>query len=130
MPQHYQRKTPSPLRPQEATKIQTNRAATPETIFIKMAEGKNRFQIGAFLDTPVTLPMWQLLDRSSQLRVQLARAIASSRPIRRRKKSAGPNPVGTAAAVSKFWTSPVIKTVAHEDKEIICLYIDAWIDLD
>ena len=69
-----------------------------------MAEEKSRFQVGAFLDTAVTLLMWQLLDQSPQLRVQLARAMASSRPTRRGKKSAGPNPVGTAAAASKFWT--------------------------
>lgn len=43
-----------------------------------MADDKKRFQVGAFLDTPVTLPMWQLLNRSPQLKVQLARAMASS----------------------------------------------------
>ena len=93
-----------------------------------MAEGKSRFQVGALLDTPVTLPMWLLLDRSPQLRVQLARAMASFRPTRRGKKFAGPNPFGTAAATSKFWTPPVIETVAHKDEEVICLYIDAWIE--
>ena len=93
-----------------------------------MAEGKSRFQVGAFLDTLVTLPMWQLLDHSPQLRLQLARAIASSWPTKRGKKSAGPNLFGTAAAASKFWTLLVIETVAHEDKEVICLYIDAWIE--
>ncbi len=92
-----------------------------------MAEGKDRFQVGAFLDTPVTLPMWQLLDRSPQLRVQLARAMASSRPTKRGKKSAGLNPVGAAATASKSWAPPAIETMAHEDEEVICLYIDAWI---
>lgn len=28
---------------------------------------------------------------------------------------------------SKSWTPSIIKTIAHEDKEIIYLYIDAWI---
>ena len=93
---------------------------------IKMAEGKDRFQVGAFLDISVTLSMWQLLDRSPQLRVKLARAMASFWPTKRGKKSAGPNPVGTTAAASKFWILPVIETIAHED-EVICLYIDAWI---
>ncbi len=92
-----------------------------------MAAGKERFQVGEFLDTPVTLPMWQLLDRSPQLRVQLARAMASSRPTKRGRKSAAPNPVGTAAATSKVWIPSAIETVAHEDEEVICLYIDAWI---
>ena len=43
-----------------------------------MEEDKDRFQVGTFLDTPITLPMWQLLDRSPPLRVELAWAIASS----------------------------------------------------
>ena len=93
-----------------------------------MAEDKNRFQVGASLDTPVTLLMWQLLDQSPQLMVKLARAIASSRNTKRRKKSARPNPVRTAAAASKFRTPTVIETVAHDDKEVICLYIDFWIE--
>ena len=67
-----------------------------------MAEEKSRFQVGAFLNTPVTLPIWQLLDRLPQLRVQLACAMASSWPTRRGKKSAGPDQVGTVAAASKF----------------------------
>lgn len=82
-----------------------------------MAEGKGRFQVGAFLDAPVTLPIWQLLDRSPQLIVQLARAMAPSRPTKRGKKSNAPNPAGTAATASKFWTPPAIGTIAHEDEE-------------
>lgn len=91
-----------------------------------MAKGKDRFQVGGFLGTPVTLPMWQLLDRSPQLRVQLACAMASSGTTKRGKKSTGSNPVGAAATASKSWTPPVIKTTAHKDEEVICLYIDAW----
>ncbi len=71
--------------------------------------------------------MWQLLDWLPQLKVQLTCAMASSRSTRRGKKSAGRNPVGTAVAASKFWTPPVIETVAHEDEEVICFYIDSWI---
>ena len=127
-PRYYQRKTPPPSHPQEIAKMEADKLVAKETIPIRMAEGKNRFQVGEFLDTPVTLPMWQLLDWSPQLRVQLARAMASSRPTRRGKKSAGPNPVRTAAAASKFLTPPVIQTVVHEDKEVICLYIDSWIE--
>ena len=92
-----------------------------------MVKRKDRFQVGVFLDTPVTLLMWQLLDRQSQLRVQLACAIASFRPTKRGKISAGPNPVGTAATASKFGTPPIIETIAHEDGQVICLYINARI---
>ncbi len=68
------------------------------------------------------------MDRSPQLRVKLARAIAFSCPTRRGKKYAEPNPVGTAVASSKFLIPTVIETVAHEDEEVICLYIDSWIE--
>ena len=44
--------------------MEADQLVAKETIPIRMAEGKNRFQVGAFFDTPVTLPMWQLLDRS------------------------------------------------------------------
>lgn len=126
-PRYHQRKTPPPPQPQEISKIEVDGSVTKETIMIKIAEGKDRFQVGAFLNTPVNLPMWQLLDRSPQLRVQLARAMASSRPTKRGRKSAGPNLVGTAATASKSWTPPFIEIIAHEDEEVICLYIDAWI---
>ncbi len=54
--------------------------------------------------------------------------MTSSCPTRRGKKSAKPNPVRIIAAASKFWTPPMIETVAHEDKEVICFYIDFWIE--
>ena len=53
--------------------------------------------------------------------------MASSRPTKRGKKSAVPNPIGTEAAASKLWTPPTIKTIAHEDEEVIYFYINAWI---
>lgn len=107
--------------------MEVDRLIVKETIPIKMAEGKDRFQVGAFLDTPVTLLMWQLLDWLPQLRIQLARDMALFRPTKRRKTSTGSNPVGAAATVSKSWTLPIIETIAHEDEKVICLYIDAWI---
>ncbi len=125
---YYQQKTPPPPYLQEIAKIQADQLVAKETIPIRMAEGKNRFQVGEFLDTPITLLMWQLLDRSPQLKVQLARAMASSCPTKRGKKSTGPNPVGTEEAVSKCWTPPLIETVAYEDEEVIYLYIDFWIE--
>ena len=68
-PRHYQRKTPPAPKSPEAVRNQDNRAVVKETISIKMAEGKDCFQVGEYLDSPVTLPMWQLLDQSPQLRV-------------------------------------------------------------
>lgn len=62
--QRYQQKTALPPKSPETTTIKSDWLVPKETIPIKMAEGKDRFQVGAFLDTPVTLPMWQLLDRS------------------------------------------------------------------
>lgn len=53
--------------------------------------------------------------------------MASSQPTKRGKKLAAQNSVGTAATVSKFWTPPVIETVAYKDEKVICLYIDTWI---
>lgn len=53
-----------------------------ETVAINMAKNKSRFQILQFLDAPVTMPIWQLLDHLPQVRAQLARAIASSKPSR------------------------------------------------
>ena len=41
----------------EAAKIEVNQSVAKETIPIKIPEGKDRFQIGAFLDTPITLLM-------------------------------------------------------------------------
>ncbi len=63
-PQYYQRKTLSPPHPQEIDQMEADQLVAKETIPIRMAEGKNRFQVDAFFDTPVTLPMWQLLDQS------------------------------------------------------------------
>lgn len=56
-PGHYQKQTSPPLRPQETAKIQDNWSVTKETIPFKMAGGKDRFQVGSFLETPVTIPM-------------------------------------------------------------------------
>ena len=53
--------------------------------------------------------------------------MALSRPTKRGKKSAGSNSVDAIATASKSWTPPTIETMAHEDEEVICLYIDAWI---
>lgn len=54
--------------------------------------------------------------------------MALSWPTKRRKKSAGLNLIGAAATVFKLWASTAIETIAHKDEEVICLYIDAWIE--
>lgn len=53
---------------------------------INMANGKFRFDIITVMDTEVTLPLWQLLDRSPQIRSQLAKAMACSRSTKKSKK--------------------------------------------
>lgn len=77
-PRHYQKKTPLLPRPQAAAKIQGDCFVTKETIPIEMREGKERFQVRSFFETPVPLPMWQRLGQSPQSKVQLARATVSS----------------------------------------------------
>lgn len=37
------------------------------------------------------------------------------------------NSVNVAAMIFMSWTLPAIETMAHEDEEVICFYIDAWI---
>ena len=95
-----------------------------ETIPVNMAKGKDRFHIDQFLEFPVTMSLWQLLDRSPQVRAQLARAMASSRPSKRGKKA----PITMASQISYVGaTAPAILTEAHDEEEVVCLYIDAWI---
>ena len=92
-----------------------------ETVAINMAREKSRFEIAQFLESPVTMPLWQLLDRSPQIRAQLARAMASSKPTRRGKK------VVAIAALSARSAPPKIETEAHEEEEVACLYICSWV---
>lgn len=96
--------------------------STKETVPINVARDRSRFQIESFMDSPVTLSFWQLLDRSPQLRAQLARAMASSKPSRRGKR-----PV-VAVASKKEKGPPTVLTQAHEEgeEEVKCLYIEAW----
>lgn len=72
------------------------------------------------------LSIWQLLDWSSYLKLQLAYGIACSQLFKSRKKFASPNFIGLMAIVFKLETPSAIKTIAHKDEEIIYLYIDAW----
>lgn len=91
-------------------------AATKETVPINMAKNKDRFTVEGFLGSEVTLPIWQLLDRSPQIRAQLARAMASCKPTKRGKR-----PAASAAVVGP----PKVATEAHEDEDVTCLYLEA-----
>lgn len=93
-----------------------------ETVAINMAKDRNRFQVSQFLDAPVTMPLWQLLDRSPQVRAQLARAMASSKPSRRGRKT------GVVAAAMVGKKAPIVVTEAHEDEDVMCLYIQSWVN--
>lgn len=66
-----------------------------------MIESIDRFQVDAFFDTPVTLPIWQILYRSTELRIQLVCPMTLSRLTTKRRKSVGPNPVDAAARAFK-----------------------------
>ena len=57
----------------QGAKTQDDWAVKKEPIPIKMAEGKDGFQVGAFFDIPVTLLRWQFLE-SPQWRIQLDHA--------------------------------------------------------
>jgi hypothetical protein len=92
-----------------------------ETVPINMARDKDRFSVEGFLDAQVTMPIWQLLDRSPQIRAQLARAMASSKPTKRGKR-----PAMIAAAIQG--EPPQIATEAHEEEDVTCLYLEAWIN--
>ena len=63
-PRHYQKKTPPATRPQEAAGIQDDWSFTNESIPAKIRKCKHRTEVGSFLETPVTFPMWQALDQS------------------------------------------------------------------
>lgn len=90
-----------------------------------MAKGKDRLEVASFLDFPETMTIWQLLDRSPQIRAQLARAMASSNPTKRGTRPAMAARLDAAAADGP----PQVETHAkdHDENDIICLYITAWI---
>ena len=92
-----------------------------ETVPINMAKDKDRFSVDGFLDAQVTMPIWQLLDRSPQIRAQLARAMASSKPTKRGKR-----PAMIATSIQR--EPPLIATEAHEEEDVTCLYLEAWIN--
>lgn len=57
------------------------------------------------------------LDQSPHSKVQLTRAIASSRDSKQEGKLAGPSLLGTAAVAAKFWIPPALEPVLHKDTE-------------
>lgn len=65
---YYQKKISPPPRPQETAK--TPKQISPSQKKHSLSKWQN---VKTFLNTPVTLPMWQLLDRSPQMRIQIFR---------------------------------------------------------
>jgi hypothetical protein len=96
-----------------------------ETISINMAKGKERFQVNQFLNFSVTLLIWQLLDRSPQIRAQLARAMTSSKFSKRGKKSITSVSAGAIAGkpAATIARASVVEIFAYDEEEMVCLYI-------
>lgn len=116
-----------PSEPQRKVAKPKETDSTPkETIPINMAKDKSRFTVDGFLDAEVTMPIWQLLDRSPQIRAQLARAMASSKPTKRGKRAA---PTSAAQTFAAQEGPPAVATEAHdeEDGEVKCLYLEVWV---
>lgn len=93
-----------------------------KTILIKILESKNRFQDGAFFNTPFTLFIGQLLDQLPQLKVQLAYAMASFWPTKKEKILTRPNFIGVATTASSFWIN-LLKRLWHIKMKRLFIYI-------
>lgn len=116
------------LPPNIQRKIVATQVGDKDTTPINMAKDRSRFHVSSVLDTMVQLPLYQLLDRSPQIRTQLARAMASSKPAKRGGKKTVNE--AHAAVVIPSETNPLfpaITTLAHDDNDVTCLYIEAWI---
>ena len=89
--------------------------------------GQKQYSLQDALDdiTPkISFP--QLLDVSPRLCRELAELLLSSVP-RVRKKGKGKVAQGGTEHVGVVKHTPLIVTEAHDDSEVHCLYIDAWI---
>ena len=94
---------------------------------INWMRGQKQYSLQDALDdvTPkISFP--QLLDVSPRLRRELAELLRSSVP-RVRRKGKGKTAQGSTENVGVVKHTPLIMTEAHEDGEVHCLYIDAWI---
>lgn len=118
------KKTPSLPKLLAVIHKEDDQVVIKKNIPIKIAKSKKRFQVREFLDITVNFSIWQLLNRSFQLKIQLTCIMVLSRSTKRRKKSAWPNLVRTAAMTSKFWTPFMIQIITHKDKKVICFYIN------
>ena len=95
---------------------------------INWMKGQKQYSLqDALNDVTPKISFPQLLDVSPRLRRELAELLRSSVP-RARKKGKGKEVSSSGSvqvAVAK--NSPVVHTEAHDDDEVNCLYIDAWI---
>lgn len=124
------------------TSSKPRRAAPKDSVPITCMENRERFDISDFLrKQTVTMTFDQLLDRSPQIRAQLARWMSSSVPTRRGRKSANAaHAVASAqdasdtapksATSSSLWAAPVVTASAPDDDEsqqVPAVYIRAWV---
>lgn len=105
----------------------TNKAAKPaDTIPINIVGNQPRFNIHDFLlNMPVTLPVYQLLDRSPQIRAQMAKQLQSSQLARRAKKT---TVLTEDTVVQARSTVKIIDEGFDEDAKVTCLYIEAHVN--
>jgi hypothetical protein len=100
----------------------TRPAAPKETIPINLASGRERFDIREFLyNTHITMPIYQLLDRSPQIRAQMAKQLQSSRATRRGKQVRFTPGTAHAAQLA-------IEDAEDEEGQATCLYVEATVD--
>lgn len=86
---HYQQKISLLAKLLETNKIERNQFVTKVIITIKIADGKDWFQVHTFHNIVITFLIWQFLHRLSQLKIKLACAMALSRPTKRGKNLLG-----------------------------------------
>ena len=94
---------------------------------INWMQGQKQYSLqDALNDVTPKISFPQLLDVSPRLRRELAELLRSSVP-RVRKKGKGKTTQASTDMVGVVKHTPLIMTEAHDDGEVNCLYIDAWI---
>ena len=91
---------------------------------INWMRGQKQYSLqDALVDVIPKISLAQLLDVSPCLRREMAELLQSTMP-RARKKGKSASPLSNVTLAKN---TPVILTEAHDDDEVSCLYIDAWI---
>ncbi|TAQ83558.1 hypothetical protein B7494_g8119 [Chlorociboria aeruginascens] len=115
-----------PYRPTPQTKTNKSKV-TKDSIPIKLVDetALTRFDIAGFLcNTDITLKFGQLLDRSPQIRAQLARHLQAKVPSRKKRRGV------YAMVVTRGPAPTVLDEALNDDTEadIKCYYIEAYVD--